>query len=77
MVSVKEKARQDRVNQKWEEPLSNANPTFVGGHEEPDESRDSLPDPESLGVRFPRVTRLWTLARKNHIRYNFNPYGVD
>ena len=31
------------VNQKWEEPLSNANPTFVGGHEEPDEPRGSRP----------------------------------
>jgi len=32
------------VNQKWEEPSSNAIPTFVGGHEEPDESRDSRPE---------------------------------
>jgi hypothetical protein len=32
------------VNQKWEEPLSNANPTFVGGREEPDEPRGSCPD---------------------------------
>jgi len=32
------------VNQKWEEPASNANPTVVGGHEEPDESRGSRLD---------------------------------
>jgi len=33
--------------------LSNANPTFVGGHEEPDEPRGSRPDLRGPGGEIP------------------------
>ena len=38
--------------------MSSANPTFVGGHEEPDEPRGSRPDLRGPRVRLPWATRL-------------------
>ncbi len=41
------------VNQKRKEPLSNVNSILVGGHEEPDELRDSRPDLRGPGGEIP------------------------
>ena len=41
------------VNQKWEEPASNAKPALVGGHEEPDELRGSRPVLREPGGEIP------------------------